>query len=445
MGRVRFAAIIGVCAAAVITSAAPARAANEEAVETVLGALKDEGVIDDAQYSRIISKNHARERESWWQRISWFGDFRFRHESFYFQKDSTGTQRDDRFRMRYRLRTGAHVAINDYADVTFRLATGGGSTRSRNQTIGDNVDFRPDQIRLDQAFATLRAPQSWFRSEDASARLLLGKMPNLFLWKHGRDIFPWDNDITPAGAALILDYAPADSAEFSLKGGYFVIEEFNDSRDPYLAAIRLSGDFHPSRLLTVGGQVTYYAFRSLDSGFIQRGETPTARPGVGLGGNLVGGLSDDSGVDVSEFGLYAQYDRFRDWPILVFARLFENWSAQSTPFGGKEDLAWGVGFEVGRSNRIARLGFSYWWVEANAFPGQFVDGTYTDSLSNRKGFNLFAGRQILDGTDLRVSFYMSDVIDDGLLDPDGEGGTEPSDSVLNAERIRITADVIFHF
>jgi len=433
------------CLAVGITSAAPARAADEEAVEAVLGALKDEGVIDEAQYSRIVSKNRASERESWWQRITWFGDFRFRHESFYFQKDTTGTQRDDRFRMRYRLRTGAHVAINDYADVTFRLATGGGSTRSRNQTTGGNVDFRPDEIWVDQAFATLHAPESWFGGEDASAKLLLGKVPNIFLWKRGRDIFPWDTDITPAGAALLLDYAPADSAELSLTGGYFVIDEFSHSRDPYLAAIRLSGDFHPSPLLTVGGEVTYYAFRSLDSGFFARGVTPTADAEFGIGGNLVGGLSDDSGVDVSEFGLYAQYDRFRDWPILVFARLFENWSAQNTPFGGKEDLAWGVGLEVGRANGIAKLGFSYWWVEANAFPGQFIDGTFSDGLSNRKGFNLFAGREILDDTDLKVSFYMADVIDDGLLDPDGNGGTKTSYSVLDAERIRITADVIFHF
>ena len=69
--------ILAVCCSVGIFATLPARGADEGAVEAVLGALREEGVIDDAQYSRIVSKNAASEAEKWWERIAWFGDFAF--------------------------------------------------------------------------------------------------------------------------------------------------------------------------------------------------------------------------------------------------------------------------------------------------------------------------------------------------------------------------------
>jgi hypothetical protein len=85
---------------------------------------------------------------AWYDRISFHGDFRGRVENFWIKNAR------DRNRLRYRLRIGADADVNDYVQVSLRLATGEAS-RSGNQTLGRRTDFDPDKIFIDQAFVTL--------------------------------------------------------------------------------------------------------------------------------------------------------------------------------------------------------------------------------------------------------------------------------------------------
>ena len=43
-----------------------------------------------------------------------------------------------------------------------------------------------------------------FLPEGMTLKSIVGKQANPFLWKNGKDILIWDNDITPEGVALQL-------------------------------------------------------------------------------------------------------------------------------------------------------------------------------------------------------------------------------------------------
>ena len=68
--------------------------------------------------------------ESWTDRITLDGDFRYRYERI----DPEGS--DTRRRNRIRARTNIKAAVSDNIDVGFGLATGGDDPVSTNQTLG---------------------------------------------------------------------------------------------------------------------------------------------------------------------------------------------------------------------------------------------------------------------------------------------------------------------
>src|SRR5688572_20286625 len=79
----------------------------------------------------------AQSAPAWHERISIFGDFRFRHE--YASKTSSATMA--RHRERFRLRVGVQSQLTEDIKAKARLATGdGGSPTSGNATMTDNAN-----------------------------------------------------------------------------------------------------------------------------------------------------------------------------------------------------------------------------------------------------------------------------------------------------------------
>src|SRR5690606_107646 len=214
----------------------------------------------------------------------------------------------------------------------------------------------------------------------------------------------------------------------------------NSSRaDPHLIATQLGAKLAPTPALTAGLRASWYGFRSLDSDFVQRGIDGT--DGVtSSAGNLPGIIDGAGDIDVAELGGYATWSGIEGWPITLFGYVANNFSARSsaaTPAAGDEALAWAAGLQVGDPEHLVELGFAWMHVEANAFPSQFIDSNFLDGVTNREGFSIWGSRQILPNTNLNVSLFASDAIEDALPDF--------ADSVEGSDRLRFQTDLVVAF
>ena len=409
-------------------AAAPAAEGGDQGViEDVLGILRERGIVDDEQYAELVTRNasYEKEEESLFGRIEWFGDLRLRHESFWFDRNPDGSESPNRFRGRYRFRLGGKVPINEWISANFRIASGEGSAvRSTNRSLGRDDDFGADDLNIDRAFLELRPFED--RLGDASLKLIGGKVPNPFTWKKGKDFLLWDGDINPEGVGLKYRVAVNEDLSVFANAGYMIIDENSSSKDPHVFGAQIGAEGDLSRDVSLGGRVSWYNFRSLNSAFVTRGS---------MNGNVVGGLTDSDGqIKAGELYAYLGFSGIEDWPILLYGTYVENFSARSTATVGKEDSAWGVGIEAGDKKRYARLGVGYWEAESNFWPSQFTDSDLFDGTTNREGWMIYGARQIARNTDLKFQLFLSDDLEDGagfLVD--------------DADRIRLQTDLVVKF
>jgi hypothetical protein len=421
-----------------------AKAQDASVVGEVLEVLKDRGLVDDAEYQRLAAKNagYEEKHKSWAPKIELGGDFRFRHESFWFDSDETGSDRDDRYRLRYRLRVNAKTEVNEWSTIFFQLVSGDSDLRSTNQTLGDGVDFDTDDIRLDLAYAQLRAPSDWVPLPEGKATVELGKVPNPFLWKVGKDFMLWDNDITFEGASLRMSSKASESVKLFVNAGYYVLDENGSRKDPHLWAAQLGGSFDVAESVTLGARGSYYQFNSLDSAFIGRAATGAAGSTVGggaLSDGLVGDPDGNDSLRVAELAAYLTWAAHETWPITIYGDWSRNLDAESSalPNTGSEDTAWGLGLEVGDKKQLVLVGIGYWHIEANAFPAQFIDSDLFDGITNREGFALYGSREVFKNTELNLTLFLADEIESDL--------PAFAFSARDAERIRLQADMVWKF
>ena len=427
-----------------VGAAGPAWAEEPEAsvVEEILGVLEQRGLIEAEEHDRLVARYHETEakRESLLPRIRLSGDLRVRGEGFWYDEDATGDDPSNRYRGRYRLRLAGDVDVNDWVAAHFRLASGEYDLRSTNTSFGRvGPDFDPDDIFIDRAYIELHPPEGRLPA-DGTASLEIGKTPNPFVWKETRDWMLWDADINPEGMAVQLTGEAFSGIQLFANGGYFIIDENSSNSDPHLIGAQLGGRIRATSELEVGARTSWYGFRSLDAAFIECGVDASGCPTSG-GGNIPDGLTSDSDrIDVGEFGVYAAWGGIEAWPIRVFGHIARNFSARDSdlfPAAGEEAFAWGTGVEVGDKKKWAQLGGGYWWIEANAFPSQFIDSDLFDGETNRKGWAFWGVRQILPSTDLGVTLFVSDAIEDAL--PAFE------QSVAGSDRIRLQTDLQVSF
>jgi hypothetical protein len=405
-------------------TAAPAGAADEAVIQEVLAILKERGLVDETKYAELVTKNKAYEtrQASLLSKIVLTGDFRGRLENYWFDEDELGTEPDNRNRLRYRLRVGAVVPVNEWFSAGFRIASGETENRSTNRSLGAGVDFDRDRFELDEAWVQLKLPL-----DAAPTTLVFGKQSNPFLWKNGKDYMTWDPDYSLEGLSLRTTAQP--SAKLGLFGsaGYFVIEESRTTKDPHFFGLQAGATFQATDALSVGGRVTWFSYASLNSGFFAR---------QAAFGNIA--LSDDSdgSFDQIESSLFARAAFSPRWPVLLHAHLAKNLDAASILGEGEQDLGWGVALEVGDAKQFALLGVGYYALEADFGPSLYTDSDVLDGFTNREGWAFYASRQILPNTELSLELFMSDELENGL---------PFVTSVTAAERLRLRSDVIVKF
>ncbi len=396
----------------------------------------------------------AQAEGSWTDQISLFGDFRGRYEGFWYDDDATGFERDDQHRLRYRLRVGAEVDINEYIDLDMRIASGPENVnRSRNQTLGSGNDFDPDDIVIDLAYVTINP----LAGREIGPKLtktdvIFGKFPNLWRSKQGKDFLLWDGDLTPEGVAIAIAASPLDILDLTLHTGYLIVDENGGQSsvgtarpmsDPHVLPVQLRIESSPTDQISGGLNLSYYGWRSLGDpltgDFIGR---------AALGGSIPLGLTDDSGMDIGDLRGWAELQVIDDWPILVYGNVVKNFSAEDAagvPNAGKEDLGWSVGAAVGDKKKWVQLGGGYLQIEANAVPSTFTDSDLFDGRTNREGWVIHGARQIFKNTDLSFTLFISEELEDDLGSQDDGGSPILNPSIANADRIRLQTNLVVKF
>ncbi len=157
------------------------------------------------------------------------GDFRYRYENI---KSDTASQNQDR--QRVRLRFGATGQVNDFVDYGVRVATGGASATSANQTIGSPDGTTKKEIMLDRYYVDIHP--ELFRG----AHLIMGKMAQPWVNRTG---LIWDDDLSPEGIAVTYANTSTNGFKLMANAGSFVLKDgANSSADMQLWAGQVSGE-----------------------------------------------------------------------------------------------------------------------------------------------------------------------------------------------------------
>ncbi|MTI40426.1 putative porin, partial [Fulvivirga lutimaris] len=142
------------------------------------------------------------------QKLSFTGDFRFRVEQDWDSRKSDGTYREDRSRLRYRLRFGLNYKHNDWATFGMRLRTGQIQNQQDPQiTLGTGAkEFSTVPFGLEKLF--FRASYEWFSG-------WVGK--NTYPFEKQNELF-WSDNVYPEGVFL-----SARLSSIKLNLGHFIV------------------------------------------------------------------------------------------------------------------------------------------------------------------------------------------------------------------------------
>ena len=140
----------------------------------------------------LISTSKAfSQSDSLFSKLSYEMDYRFRAEQDWDSRKSDGTYRDDRSRLRYRLRAGATYSSNEYS-FGLRIRTGYQRKQQDPQlTLGKGL----------KEFGTLPIgfEKTYFQYNKHNFKIWVGK--NTYPFKKNNELF-WSDNIFPEGIAI---------------------------------------------------------------------------------------------------------------------------------------------------------------------------------------------------------------------------------------------------
>ncbi len=175
----------------------------------------------------VFSTQLYSQKDSILANISYEGDFRFRIEQDWNSRKSDGTFRDDRTRLRYRLRAGMKYA-GDWYDTGFRIRTGALNKQQDPQlTLGDGFE----------EFGTLPMgfEKVYFIGKWNTLEIGMGKFD--FPFEKSNELFFSDN-VYPEGVSFSKGFSTKSHIvdSLSIKGGHFIISALGRSfnTDAYL-------------------------------------------------------------------------------------------------------------------------------------------------------------------------------------------------------------------
>ena len=173
-------------------------------------------------------------------KLSLDGDFRFRIEQDWNSKNSDGSFRDDRTRLRYRLRFGVHRQ-GEWYKTGFRLRTGNPRKQQDPQlTLGEGFkEFGTLPIALEKAY---------FEGSLHSYQFSFGK--NTFPFQSNNELF-WSENVYPEGVYLGRGFSSNSSIidSIEIRAGHFILSASGRSfnLDSYFQGYQLYLDLFNNR------------------------------------------------------------------------------------------------------------------------------------------------------------------------------------------------------
>ena len=305
--------------------------------------------------------------ETWADRISLGGDFRYRYERI----DLEGS--DARSRNRIRARTNIKAEVADNIDVGFGLATGGDDPVSTNQTLGGGGSSKGVVLNL--------AYVDWEATD--GLHLFAGKFKNP-LTRVGGQPLTWDGDWTPEGLALKFQrdwyfinafgsFLESDSKKsndsFAWGGQFGATGQFGD--------VKLTGGLGYFSIEAAGKSTTFGDPSDPDDFF---GNTAIEPGGPACG--TTAGVECVYAYDylLTQVFAEAKFD-IGDWPAVVFMDYVNN----SDP--SDNDTGWTLGTSIGQTKDRGQMKFTYFYAdkEADSMLGLVTDSDFGGGGTDSKG------------------------------------------------------------
>lgn len=322
----------------------------------------------EADSSAKIAKLEAAEPmelPTWVTNTQLKGDFRYRYENV---TDDGSTAQD---RQRVRLRVGIYGPVNDYIDYGIRVATGGASATSANQTIDGGTK---KEIRLDRYYIDIHPEQL------KGAHVILGKMAQPWA---GRSGLVWDSDLNPEGIAIT--YAKQfEGVKLSANGGSFVIDE-NGADDVQLWTGQLVADTKLGDAKVQLGLSDFY-FDRADK--------------VAFGGNNTANGEFHLIEGFGSVGL-----KIGDLPVSFKGQYVVNTEADDSD----QDTAYLVGVTLGKAKEKGSWALSYNWrdVQRDAVIDAFNDSDFANGFTGHHGHAFGAKYQVAKNWQAGATYLMA--------------------------------------
>jgi Putative porin len=323
----------------------------------------------------------------WTNRITWKGDFRYRHEQVDPQESPV-----EQTRQRIRARFGLQAKVNDKITTTIALATNGGSgdPRSTNQTLSDGLNRKG--IGLDLAYADWRPAKG--------VTVDFGKTP--YPWQRVGS-FLWDPDITWEGVSARYD----QGSFFASAMGSWLSESTSLPEGTVFAGqLGWKHDYSGVKFM---GAVNY-----IDIGGLQ-GQVTTAATGCSANSAFFGGaqgnttFTDAAGCtrllnDYNIVEALAQADfKLGHVPVALFGDWLRNQEASA------HDTAWSLGFGVGKAADVHgwELGYAWQSLEKDAQFAQFTDSDFGGGITDTRGSVFKFGYMLAKGWMVNATYFLN--------------------------------------
>ena len=167
----------------------------------------------------IVKEESIKPTEEEKNQFKLYGDIRLRAEQDWNSRRFNGTFREDRFRLRYRLRFGFTYNWNKGISFGARIRSGvAESLQSPHNNFGHR-EFTGVPINLDKIFLTGKHDQFWWWA---------GK--NSFPFWQQNELF-WDEDVNPEGVAIGGSFE-SNGVQLKPKAAYFITNTGNGNFNP---------------------------------------------------------------------------------------------------------------------------------------------------------------------------------------------------------------------
>ena len=391
----------------------------------------------EKEVKKEVAKEVGRRSEkfaapAWANRIRWGGDMRLRYESNLFDEnngeflkpgdpDKLMNSKNDRHRMRVRVRLKTEAKVNDTLTAAVRIATGNDKTPvSNNETLGDYEKY--DDFMIQEAYL------KWEPVEYLT--LYGGKIPNPWFCSD----LVWDNDVRLEGAALQFETKSSQPINYFINMGAFPIEEEEFfSRDKWLIGGQIGFKINPVDKIEFKIGAAYYDYINIEgekNDPTMPEEMDYTMPGFQQKGNTLMDI-DPSGdyklalaSDYDELNITGRLDlAFFDPVHIVFLGDYvknigfdKNEVAKKTgnPDPDKETDGYQVGITVGYPTLKKawdwQTSLFYKRLEADAVLDAFTDSDFHLGGTNAKGWILGGELGVADNCWLRLRWFTTDEI-----------------------------------